>query len=170
MVNLARNHHENQQNDGTHPNPEEHSRVMEETLCAIPESQKLPDPEFSPLNWEAQENTICQALDASKDGMAAGLDGCPNELWKKLKTRHEAAYKINKKGFNITKVLTSLICDIQKYGVDEHSNFAEGWMCPLFKKKDPTDIRNYHPITILNTDYKLLTKVLAIQLIDHAVL
>jgi len=168
MVNLACNHHENQQNDGTHHNPEERSRIMEETLHAIPESQKLPNPKFSPLNWEAQENMICQALDASKDGTAVGLDGCPNELWKKLKTRHKAACKVNKKGFDITKVLTILIQDIQKHGVDKHSNFAEGWMCPLFKKKDPTDIRNYCPITVLNTDYKLLTKVLAIQLIDHA--
>jgi hypothetical protein len=41
-------------------------------------------------------------------------------------------------------------------------------MCPLFKKKDPTDISNYHPIMLMNADYKLLTKVLAIQLMDHA--
>ena len=40
-------------------------------------------------------------------------------------------------------------------------------MCPLFKKKDPTEISNYRPITLLNTDYKLLTKVLAIQLMNH---
>jgi len=40
-------------------------------------------------------------------------------------------------------------------------------MCPLFKKKDPTDISNYRLITLLNTDYKLLTKVLAIQLLNH---
>jgi hypothetical protein len=37
-------------------------------------------------------------------------------------------------------------------------------MCPIYKKKDPTEISNYRPITLLNTDYKLLTKVLAIQL------
>ena len=41
-------------------------------------------------------------------------------------------------------------------------------MCLLFKKKDPTDIRNYCPITILNTDYKILTKVMALQLVEHA--
>jgi hypothetical protein len=32
-------------------------------------------------------------------------------------------------------------------------------MCPIYKKKDRTEISNYWPITLLNTDYKLLTKV-----------
>jgi len=40
-------------------------------------------------------------------------------------------------------------------------------MCPIFKKKDHTDISNYRPITLLNMDYKILTKVLAIQLMEH---
>ena len=39
-------------------------------------------------------------------------------------------------------------------------------MCPIYKKKDPTDISNYRPITLLNSDYKILTKALAIQLMD----
>jgi len=44
---------------------------------------------------------------------------------------------------------------------------THGWMCPIYKKKDRTEISNYRPITLLNTDYKILTKVLAIQLMDH---
>jgi len=37
-------------------------------------------------------------------------------------------------------------------------------MCPLYKKKDRTNIVNYRPITLLNTDYKIFTKALATQL------
>ena len=40
-------------------------------------------------------------------------------------------------------------------------------MCPLYKKKDRTEISNYRPITLLNTDYKILTKVLALQLVEE---
>jgi len=60
-----------------------------------------------------------------------------------------------------------LFQDVQEHGVDDRTEFTTGWMCPLFKKKDPTEICNYRPITLLNTDYKLLTKVLAIQLLNH---
>jgi ribonuclease HI len=107
-------------------------------------------------------------MDLTKDGTATGLDGCPNELWKTLRKRNESATKSNKRGFDITKALSQVFEDIQSHGTDANANFADGWMCPIFKKKDPTDIKNYRPITVLNTDYKLLTKVMALQLADHA--
>ena len=75
--------------------------------------------------------------------------------------------RANKPGFNIIKFLTEIFLDIQTHGVDLECDFALGWMCPIYKKKDPTEISNYRLITLLNTDYKLLTKVLAIQLMDH---
>ena len=112
VVKLARDHHENQQNDNPHHNPDKHRKIIDKILLAVPEPQHVPKPELSPLNWEAKEDTIRQALDIAKDGTAAGLNGCPNELWKKLKLRHNAACKSNRRGINILKVFTILIQDI----------------------------------------------------------
>ena len=58
-------------------------------------------------------------------------------------------------------------CGIDTHSIDEHSNFTLGWICPIYKKKDLTEISNYRSIMLLNTDYKLLTKALALQLMDN---
>ena len=55
---------------------------------------------------------------------------------------------------------------IRGHRIDKRLEFAHGWMCPIYKKKDPTKITNYRPITLLNTDYKLLMKTLALQLAE----
>ncbi len=39
-------------------------------------------------------------------------------------------------------------------------------MCPIYKKKDRTQIENYRPIILLNSDYKTFTKALSLQLIE----
>src|SRR5260370_23298688 len=39
-------------------------------------------------------------------------------------------------------------------------------MWQIIKKKERTEISNYRPITLLNTDYKMLSKALAIQLVE----
>lgn len=84
-----------------------------------------------------------------------------------LKTRYDIMSQTNQTGFNIIQMITALLTDKQIHGVNDQSDFALGWMCPIYKKKERTDISNYRPITLLNTDYKLLTKTLMLQLTKH---
>jgi hypothetical protein len=37
-------------------------------------------------------------------------------------------------------------------------------MCPLYKKREMAEISNYRPIIVLNTDYKIMTRVLTTRL------
>ena len=118
------------------------------------------------LDWLTSYAQIKLALILSKNGTATGLDGCPYEMWKEMDELHVEAVENRKEGFDILKTLTIVFADIKHYGVDGRTDFTEGWMCPIYKKKDTADISNYRPIMLLNTDYKLLTKALAIQLVQ----
>jgi hypothetical protein len=141
-------------------------RRREEILQEIPASQRLSDQDIAETDWEITYKQVSLALKLLKNGMATGLDGLPYELWKELDTMYEKAEKEGEEGFDIIEVLVGLYKDIQTHRVDARTNFALGWMCPIYKKKDPTEISNYRPIILLNTDYKLLTKTLALQLVN----
>ena len=97
------------------------------------------------------------------------MDGIPYEVWKHLNESYLKNQKKNKNlpGFDIIGCLTNVFNDIQLHGTDPSTNFSLGWMCPIYKKKDRSQIENYRPITLLNTDYKTMTKALAVQLAFH---
>ena len=169
MAELAREYHNNlQEEDAEDTEQEELNMRTDVILEEIPETQTLTDPLTTTLNQNLTEVQVRKALHLAKNGSATGLDGCPYELWKKLSDLHDNAQRADTTSFDIIKVLTEVMNDIQDHGVDERTDFSIGWMCPVYKKKDPADISNYRPITLLNTDYKLLTKALAIQLTEHA--
>lgn len=86
------------------------------------------------------------------------------KLWKELAGRYSNKQENNITGFNVVKALTIVVNDIQMYGMEKNTDFAKGWLCPLYKKGDKTDIRNYCPITVLNADYKIFVKALTNRL------
>jgi len=72
---------------------------------------------------------------------------------------------MDKPAFNIIQALTTVYNDIEKYGVEDNTNFTIGWMCPIYKN-NCRKISNYRPITLLNLDYKIFTKALATKLAE----
>ena len=137
--------------------------MMSSRMRAIPATQRLTDPDQTPTSQTATITQVKRAFKHAKSDTATGIDGCPYELWKTLNQRHRENPERNQANFDVIKTLTTVFQDIQTHasGVDKITNFALGWMCLIYKKKDRTEISNYGPITLLNTDYKLLTKVTA---------
>lgn len=142
--------------------------AIDKTLGAIPASHRLHDPATSPLNDRMSLDDLESALRGTKMGSAAGPDGILYEVWKHLHTKFRTASKNNQPSFDVLDCMLQVLNDIQVFGVDAHTDFTLGWMCPIYKKKEKDQIRNYRPITLLNTDYKLLTKVLSVHLASHA--
>jgi Reverse transcriptase (RNA-dependent DNA polymerase) len=169
MADLAKQYHEHLQTEDLHTyqSEEERKTTENEVLQHIPISQKLNNQEQTLLSTGITKKTMEEALCKAKKGSATGLDGLTYEIWKSLNNRHEHTSKHCKPSFDILKTLTIVFQDIQKHGVDHQMNFATGLMILIYKKKDKSKIENYHPITLLNTDYKLLTKSLVIQLTPH---
>jgi hypothetical protein len=121
------------------------------------------------LSEKLTEDDVLKALLEAVSGRAAGINGFATEFWRWLESIHKENKKeeedsTSPKTCDIIKVLTWVYNDIKEHGMVEGSEFSLGWMCPLFKKKDKMDIANYRPITMLNSDYKIFTKVLANKL------
>ena len=175
MADIGRQHHHDLLSEGIHEDPHEREDAIESVLEEIGEDSKLPDASRAKLGQPIDEDIIRIALKHSADGSSPGYDGIPYEFWKML--ANNPKYKLKKEQTpadqgeeppDIIKTLTKVYLDTEEHGVHPDSAFAEGWMCPLYKKKDKREIENYRPITLLNTDYKIYTKALAIRLAEVA--
>ncbi|KAI1791993.1 Endonuclease/exonuclease/phosphatase, partial [Ganoderma leucocontextum] len=165
MAELARRHHDMIQRDGPDVKPAEARAVdIQTALNSLAAEISEEDAEVVGGDIEREECEL--ALRFSKSGSAPGLDGIPYELWKTLHERYkEDSRHEGRETMDIMLLLHAVFRDIQSHGVCAATRFAEGWMAPIYKEKgERTKIANYRPITLLNTDYKLLTKVLSVRL------
>lgn len=93
------------------------------------------------------EAQIRAAMRHLPSGKAPGLDGIPVQLYR----RFAAAL------LPVLSALYTAIGTLQQ----TPPGFLMGALKPLPKKGDPADPANKRPITLLNTDYRILTRILA---------
>jgi ribonuclease HI/exonuclease III len=166
MAEAARTYHESLQADGIdNCSPIERRRQIREVLSFS--KSGLDDDAKRSMDNPPDEADVLEALNLSANGKAPGLDGIPYELWKDLHrqyTESTTSPRRHRTTFNIALLFSSLFQDIHMHGLIPGSRFSEGWIVPLYKKNDRREIANYRPITLLNTDYKLFTKILSLKL------
>jgi len=163
MAQIAKEYHEQLLTIDRDPRTEPDEEKLHEALENI--NTRLAQEDIEELRKSVSSEEVEEALNDSANDKAAGLDGIPMELWKLLNQQYKSAKEDERHNYcNIVNVLTKIFRDVADYGVTEGTNFNEGWMCPIYKKKEANNIANYRPITVLNTDYKIFTKAIATRL------
>jgi hypothetical protein len=99
---------------------------------------------------EVSEAEVRKALKHSAPGKAPGLDGLPVELYRRCKDV-------------FVPLLARLYTAIGVTGCVP-AGFTEGVIVTFYKSGPRSVTGNYRPITLLNTDYRLLAKILASRL------
>ncbi|KAJ3568915.1 hypothetical protein NP233_g5392 [Leucocoprinus birnbaumii] len=170
MVEIAKNHHESLQRDGLENDEEEtQNRETREVLQNC--NARVPEEVQEKLSERLSSEEVQTAIESLPNSKSPGMDGLPVEVWKALCQRCDERNENSdpdEENFDIREFLADTFNDLDENGPQEDSLFSEGWMCPLYKKKDRTDISNYRPITVLNSDYKIYTKALTFRLAEAA--
>lgn len=164
MAALARDYHENLQRLGIDGSELPETRSKNISAALEHAEAQLSVEGANALGADVTRAEVEEALKRAGTHRATGLDGIPYEFWTSLKQKWDRSTERTSPRFDCVDLLLLAFQHLERYGPCEEAAFAEGWMCPLYKKKDRRDIENYRPITLLNSDYKTYTKILAMRL------
>ena len=124
----------------------EHEEALLENMRGNPIPQDIAKRADAKIKLEE----VITAIRRTANNKSPGPDGLPGEFYRAFETM-------------LAQPLKEAIIEAQRTNRLPPS-MLEGDITLIYKKKDPKDIRNYRPITLLNVDYKILTKILADKL------
>ncbi|KAL1941465.1 hypothetical protein VTO73DRAFT_7282 [Trametes versicolor] len=167
MTVIARDFYNNLQDDDLLEEGENHEVYIAEALADT--HTKLSEDAKTELAERLSWDDVMDAIKGAATGKAPGLDGLPTEVWKSYVKWYESDTKKGAPAIDMARAMMRVFNDIEEHGLSGGSDFAHGWICPVYKlKKDKREIGNYRPITLLNSDYKIMTKALASKLAEAA--
>ena len=117
-----------------------------ERLFAKLRERQLSDRDRESIEGKITVEEVLGAIAQLAIGKSPGPDGIPPEFYRTFATL-------------LADDMTAMFNECWEEG-SLNPSMLLGEIILLYKKKDPRDPRNYRPITLLNLDYKILTKVL----------
>lgn len=104
---------------------------------------------------------IGRAIKRAKSGSSPGDDGLPAEFYKALVKKREPDGSSR-----LLTVLTTVFNIFIKTPENIPATFNEGILAVFWKKKgDRADLKNYRPLSIMNSDYKIFTTILMTRML-----
>ena len=125
-------------------NPESVKKCLDTLRDA--NSKRVLAPTARACDEDITEHEVSDTMRELPLGKSPGPDRLPNKFYKTFSAL-------------LAPILAKIFNEARKQG-ELPPTCLEGLISVLYKKKDREDPRNYRPITLLNNDYKILTRIL----------
>ena len=122
-----------------------------DVLGSVEPTRRLSQAQCSLLeDVDVSDEEVLKSLKRASPGTSPGPDGLPMDLWRKYRALFAPP---------LARLFSAIAA-----GGGLPPGFHDGNITMIFKAGDRTDPANYRPITLLNSDYRAYTRVLASRL------